>query len=71
MITFRHVTCTANLSSMLSQRAGADFDEKCAAQRLALSECASLAVRAAHFAMHNARDSERFDACYSSNVLLQ
>ena len=48
MTTFVHVTCTANLSSMLLQRAGADFDEKCAAQRLALSECASLAVSAAH-----------------------
>lgn len=69
MTTFVRLACTANLSSMLLQRAGADFDEKCAAQRLALSECASLAVGTAHLVMHNAHDNERFNACF--NVLLQ
>jgi hypothetical protein len=35
---------TADMYKTSSQRAGADFDEKCVAQRAALSECASLAV---------------------------
>lgn len=39
------------------QRAGADFDEKCVAQRLALSECANLAVGARVFDGHHRNHS--------------
>lgn len=58
----------AKLCSYAVQRAGADFDEKCAAQRLALSECASLAVGAAHTVTG---DHSRLDTCNSMPQTLQ